>query len=135
MENRFAIDISDPRLFKYWSELAAKDPAQLKREIGEVIEKTIWKTPESKEQHRRELQERIDATWEIDPLESCKRLDKLMAQETDRLTSIGNDLSLEVKRLANMLKGPVGIKRNSAPDSKSVHLFQGETKIISLLKK
>ena len=71
---------SSSDFFKYWSELAAKDPERFERERREEIEKVIAEAPEERRERLRRLQWRIDRERArgSNPLSSCIRLNRMM---------------------------------------------------------
>ena len=73
-------DMSDPKVFKYWSELAVQDPERFELERKEAIERVIAEAPESQQERLRRLQWRIDVerSRASNPLSACIRLNRMM---------------------------------------------------------
>lgn len=80
MNTTIGTDMSDPEIFKYWSEMAIKDPERFERERREVIEELLSEAPEDKRERFVKLQWRIDMerSRASNPLSSCIRLNAMM---------------------------------------------------------
>lgn len=71
---------SSSDFFKYWSELAVKDPERFEHERRKEIEKVIAEAPVERRERLRRLQWRIDQERArgSNPLSSCIRLNRMM---------------------------------------------------------
>ena len=80
MSNHIGTHMSDPEVFRYWSELAVQDPERFERERRACIEKAVSTAPESIQERLRRLQWRIDIerARAKNPLSACIRLNQMM---------------------------------------------------------
>lgn len=93
--------MTDPTVFKHWSELAKTAPAQFERERREAIEAFI--SSSSNQGLLRELQRRADAVRANDPLVSCQQLGRMMSEKFRDLHCGVADLHGELIELSLIL--------------------------------
>ncbi len=79
MENNL-FHLSDPEVFKFWSNLAVTDPMRFEEERKKAIEKVILSTSSEQQERGRRLQWRIDIerAKASNPLSAAIRLNRMM---------------------------------------------------------
>ncbi len=115
MSTTIGTDMSDPMVFKYWSELAVQDPDRFERERREVIGEAISAAPEDKRERLLRLQWRIDTerARASNPLSACIRLNRMLFESFYAKNGFANTLQASLASIRQILysgQGPLAIE-------------------------
>ncbi len=73
-------DLSDPKVFAYWSKTAEEDPEEFEQMRRNAIEEIMLKAPERIRERLRRIQWRVDMerSRASNPLSGCLRISEMM---------------------------------------------------------
>lgn len=105
------INMSDPKVWEYWSTLAKSDPARFASERRAVALEAISRAPKRQQENLLRLQNRIDAACMGDPIASLFRLEEMMGERLMLLTSIWLDFGVAISMVNVWDDSPTGETR------------------------